>query len=100
MTDSLQKLEEISLYWVSMDYETIDTIIKNVSDDFGDKISVDQLHNALVTLRTKGLVESYLFSAQHQRYVPQEPIGSYPQTDIWWYVTDKGKHMLLGEIND
>jgi hypothetical protein len=94
MKESLTKIEKVVLYWVSMDYETLETIIGNVSHDADQKINSNELHNILQNLRLKGLVESYAYSTQENKYVIQAPVGQYPQNDIWWYVTSEGKELL------
>lgn len=94
MKESLTKLEKAVLFWVSMDYETLETIIGNVSHDACQKISSNELHSVLQNLHAKGLVESYAYSAQDSKYVLQTPVGQYPQNEIWWYVTSKGKELL------
>ena len=98
MTDQLNKLEMTSLYWVSMDYETLETILGNVSSDYGQSISKEILHKVLVGLRSKGLVESSMYSPAHEKYVPQEPVGEYPQEDIWWFTTKNGEKEVKNNL--
>ena len=95
MKQPLTKLEKVVLFWVSMDHETLETIIGNVSHDANKEINSNELHNILQNLRLKGLVESYAYSTQDSKYVIQAPVGQYPQNDIWWYATSEGKELLL-----
>jgi hypothetical protein len=90
----LNKLESIVLGWVSMDYESLETISGNVAHDYEGEVSKEELHEVLVGLRSKGLVESFAYLSDERKYVPQAPIGSYPQTDVWWFVTEKGEQIL------
>jgi hypothetical protein len=98
MASQLNKLEMTSLYWVSMDYETLETIVGNVSNDYGKIITKELLHKVLVGLRLKGLVESYMYSPANEKYVPQAPVGEYPQKDLWWFTTKKGEQELKNNL--
>ncbi len=98
MNAQLNKLEMTSLYWVSMDYETLETILGNVSSDYGKSISKEILHKVLLGLRSKGLVESFMYSQTHEKYVSQAPVGEYPQEDIWWFTTKSGEHELKNNL--
>ena len=94
MSESLTELEEIILCWVSMDHESLKTIMRNVSKEYGKNLEMNELHNTLLELHSRQLIESYAFSAQDQSYVVQAPVEQYPQTDIWWYVTSEGMKAL------
>ncbi len=95
---ALEKLEKIVLWWVSMDREALDTIVGNVSSDYGATISKRELHQILLKLNSEGLVESFAFSQQEQKYISQAPVGVFPQEDIWWYVTKQGQQTLEGFV--
>ena len=94
MAHQLGRLEVASLYWVSMDYETLETVLANVSGDYGKSVPKESLYRVLVGLRSKGLVESYTYSPVHEKYVPQAPVGKYPQRDVWWLITEGGDQEL------
>ena len=94
MRQRLSILESITLSWVSMDHESLDTIIGNVSSDYGKNISKKSLEDVLVGLQSKGLVEPYIYSPTQGKFVSQELIGSFPQDDIWWLMTKKGAQVL------
>jgi hypothetical protein len=94
MENKLEKREETALIWVSYDYESLDAIISNVSKDVGKSISMEELHYILSVLRSKGFVNSYIYSNHDEKYVVQAPIGQYPQLELLWYITENGEKYL------
>jgi hypothetical protein len=92
--DRLNKIEMAALSWVSMDYETIRSIIENISRDIGTRIEPHELYRILCSLRQKGLIESFSFSVQCHDYVPEAPNGTSTELEKYWYITNKGKSLL------
>lgn len=90
MDNKLEKRELITLKWISYDYESLHTIVGNVSDDLGRSVSLEELHYLLSVLRLKGFAESYIYSPQDHQYVSQAPVGQYPQLDLLWYISENG----------
>lgn len=88
----LNKLESIILQWVSYDYETIEYIAGNVSTDYGEKVTFETLHSTLLKLKKLGLVESYYYSSQDRNFIKQEPVGGYPEREIFWHISNEDKN--------
>ena len=83
-------MELTTLVWVSMDYESIETIGNNVSEEIGFSVSDQEISESLLSLFTKGLVQAYRFDSEINQYVPQQPFGEGDITELWWRATDSG----------
>ena len=94
MSEPLQKLKKVVLFWVSMDYESIESILQNVINDYDADVKPDELHKTLLELRSMGLIESYAYSTHDQEYIPQVKVSNKPGKEIWWYITTRGKKII------
>ena len=94
MVDSLTELEFTVLGWVGNDYESLNTIDKNVIDDMGREVSLVELHDTLVALQSYGLVNSYKYDVAATRYniCPIDPNEATDQ--YWWLANPDGLRCL------
>ena len=93
----LNEIELAALCWAAHDYEAIHTIKDNVSMDLGRKVSAAELGKALVALHSKGLVKSYVYDGEENRYLEAEPKeGELPS--YWWLTSKKGNKVASGEL--
>ena len=83
-------MELATLVWVSMDYESIETIGKSVSEEIGFSVSGQEIGESLLSLFTKGLVQAYRFESENNQYVPQQPFGEADISELWWRATGSG----------
>lgn len=90
MDTTLSQMELTTLVWVSMDYESIETIGKNVSAEIGFTVSEQEIGESLLSLFSKGLVQAYRFESANNQYVPQQPFGDTDIVELWWRATDSG----------
>ena len=58
MTQNLTKLEEVTLDWVSHDYENVESIIRNVGEDMGTDVTASEIFLTLMKLHRKNLVSA------------------------------------------
>lgn len=93
----LSEIEYTALCWVAHDYEAIHTIKDNVSMDLSRKVSEAELGKALVALRSRGLVKSYVYDGEEKRYVEAEPEED-ELLSYWWLTSKKGDKVASGEL--
>jgi hypothetical protein len=93
----LSEIEYTALCWAAHDYEAIHTIKDNVSMDLSRKVSEAELGKALVALHSKGLVNSYVYDGEEQRYVEAEPEDD-ELLSYWWLTSKKGNKVASGEL--
>lgn len=85
------------LFWVSHDYETVDTIIGNVSEDLDSKITESELFGVLSELRSSSLVQAYKYGGAESGYAIESSPDKTQLADIWWLITSKGREALAVE---
>ena len=90
MDMTLSQMELATLVWVSMDYESIASISKNISEEIGFSVADEEISESLLALFSKGLVQAYRYESKNNQYVPQQPFGESDMTDLWWLATDFG----------
>ena len=99
MDTNLTKIEAIALEWVSMDYESVSTILDNVAADFGSSVTKSELCSALSSLKEKGFVESYNHDREQNLFVPILPSNSNVE-NIWWLATASGINLMEKEASE
>ena len=93
MDTNLTKIEVIALEWVSMDYESIPTILENVVSDLGSPVTELELFEVLSSLREKGVIESYSYAKKQNSFIPKSPDAN-SINDTWWLVTCSGLNLI------
>jgi hypothetical protein len=83
-------MELATLVWVSMDYESVESIRHNVAQEIGFEVSDEEVGETLLALFSKGLVQAYRYDQEVNQYVPQQPFGESAITELWWLATDSG----------
>jgi len=92
----MDKLSKLVLFWVSNDYETVNTIQENISEDFGSDLSPDKINDVLNSLYQKELVGCFEYDKANGRFIIKNDATSLSE-DTWWLVTDKGKEVLMNK---
>lgn len=84
MPPNLTKLEQVTLEWVSHDYENVDSIITNISEDMGAEVATADLFLTLIKLHRKNLVSAYLYDPAIQAYSLTSSPENEKIDNVWW----------------
>jgi|GEM_PF-5482193 len=91
----MTKLEEIVLEWVCLDYERLPDILAPVSSDLGRQVTGGEVWGVLLAHLERGVVKAYLYQDGMRRFTPlPHPAGHDPE-EVWWYITEEGKNVLV-----
>ena len=93
----LSEIEHSTLCWAAHEHEAIHTIKDNVSLDLGRKVTEVEIGKALVALHSKGLVKSYVYNREENRYVEAEPEED-ALLSFWWLTSKKGNKVASGQL--
>jgi hypothetical protein len=77
---------------VADDYEEIDHLYDSVHKEAGANVSKDELLTALGDLILDGLVDSFIYDKQQQKFRTAVRTGTSPE--FWYCISDKGKQFL------
>ncbi len=88
-------IETATLNWIVFDYESVETILANVSAELGRDIEEREVNDALRSLCERGLAVPYRYSKEACRYVEVSDISSVISEDLWWMASSKGRDLVL-----
>jgi len=81
---NLTKLEQVMLDRLSHNYENINSIISNISEDMGTKVATADLFLILIKLHRKNLVSAYLYDPTIQAYSLTSAPENEKIENVWW----------------
>jgi hypothetical protein len=77
---NLATLEQVTLAWVTSDYETVDSILGNVVEEMGTAVAPADVFRTLAGLHKQGLVDAHLCEATAQRYIRTSSPATHDMT--------------------
>ena len=85
----LNEIQKSILKWITVNYESTNTIRQNVCDDLGRAISEESFSSALLGLHSTRFVTSYIYDNQTGKYIHLNEPDEHILNVMHWLATEK-----------
>lgn len=90
----VDKLEALILNDMSDNYQRLAWLHEDRSLEMGFPVDEQMVIDAVRKLSVSGLVDVMRYDVANQRYVATPLDGTVATSDLWFYITDKGREAL------